>query len=124
MEQDGVEIIADKAQSKYVIRSTVLSEEDLTSISSTEVSDMEGLRSTLQISDLRGIDTANVSFILRSLLELIIINMQSIFQYTCRAKNEHGWDELTHILEVVGKLFPIIIISSLAKREKRLSFNT
>lgn len=57
-----MEIIADKGQSnggagpKYVIRSTVLSEEDL-----TEVNDMEGLRSTLQISDLRGTDTANVS---------------------------------------------------------------
>lgn len=41
---------------KYVVRSTVLPEEDL-----TEVSEMEGMRSTLQISDLRGSDTANVS---------------------------------------------------------------
>lgn len=41
---------------KYVVRSTVLSEDDL-----TEVSEMEGMRSTLQISDLRGSDTANVS---------------------------------------------------------------
>lgn len=59
-----MEIIADKGQptgAKYAMRSTVLSEEDLTEFS--EVSEMEGLRSTLQISDLKGSDTANVSFL-------------------------------------------------------------
>ncbi|KAK4026366.1 hypothetical protein OUZ56_015369 [Daphnia magna] len=84
--KDGVEIIPEKGPPtgnvglKYVVRSTVLSEDDL-----TEVSEMEGMRSTLQISDLRGSDTAN---------------------YTCRAQNEHGWDELTHILEVVERQVP------------------
>jgi len=29
---------------------------------------------------------------------------KSIEQYTCRAQNEHGWDELIQKLEVVGKL--------------------
>lgn len=52
--------MADKSKSasampKYVMRSTVLSEEDL-----ADVSDMEGMRSTLQISELRGTDTGNV----------------------------------------------------------------
>ena len=61
-----MEISADKGQQqqqpsgvaepKYVVRSTVLSDESL-----TEVSGMEGMKSTLQISDLRGSDTANVS---------------------------------------------------------------
>ena len=46
---------------KYVLRSTVLSEEDLDG-------DMEGLRSTLQISDLRGTDTGNVCIFSTSLL--------------------------------------------------------
>jgi hypothetical protein len=61
-EQDGVEIIPEKgqptgnAEPKYSVRSTVLSEEDL-----TEVSEMEGMRSTLHIRDARGSDTANVS---------------------------------------------------------------
>ena len=45
------------ASAKYVMRSTVLSEEDLEG-------DMEGLRSTLQISDLRGTDTGNVCFLI------------------------------------------------------------
>nr|CAH0109858.1 unnamed protein product [Daphnia galeata] len=84
--KDGVEIIPEKgqptgnAEPKYSVRSTVLSEEDL-----TEVSEMEGMRSTLHIRDARGSDTAN---------------------YTCRAENEHGWDELTHILEVVERHIP------------------
>ena len=49
------------ASAKYVMRSTVLSEEDLEG-------DMEGLRSTLQISDLRGTDTGNVCFFLSTSL--------------------------------------------------------
>lgn len=106
-----MEITVDKAQSKYKMRSVVLSEEEVTSKSSTEVSDMEGLKSTLQISEIRGIDSANVSlFIVVVLFQLMIIPIY--FQYTCRAENEHGWDELTHILEVVGKWVSIIIISS------------
>jgi len=56
-----VEIAVNKSKTagiapKYAIRSTVLSEEDL-----ADVSDMEGLRSTLQISDLRGSDSGNVN---------------------------------------------------------------
>lgn len=43
-----------------MVRSTVLPEEDLVGVSG----EMEGLRSTLQISDVRGTDTANVSFLL------------------------------------------------------------
>lgn len=51
-----MEITVNKSQTaKYVVRSTVLSEEDL-----ADVSDMEGLRSTLQIGDLRGTDSGNV----------------------------------------------------------------
>ncbi|XP_046642815.1 fibroblast growth factor receptor-like 1 [Daphnia pulicaria] len=80
--KDGVEIIPEKgnAEPKYSVRSIVLSEEDL-----TEVNEKEGMRSTLHIRHARGSDTAN---------------------YTCRAENEHGWDELTHILEVVERQVP------------------
>lgn len=54
-----MEILQDKSlasiSAKYVIRSTVLSEDDLGNVNAAE-----GMRSTLQISDLRGADTANV----------------------------------------------------------------
>ena len=58
--QDGMEILQDKSlasiAAKYVIRSTVLAEDDL-----NHANALEGIKSTLQISDLRGSDTANVT---------------------------------------------------------------
>lgn len=58
--QEGIEILQDKGlasiSAKYVIRSTVLGEDDLRHANAVEC-----MKSTLQISDLRGSDTANVT---------------------------------------------------------------
>ena len=82
--QDGVEVGVKEEQpnGKYVVRSAVLTSPPVTE-EEQDVDDaqLKAIRSTLQIGDLRGADSA---------------------KYTCRAENGHGIDEIAHTLEVVG----------------------
>ena len=85
--QDGVEVGVKEEQpvnGKYVVRAAVLTSPSVTEEEHADAGDArssKAVRSTLQIGDLRGADSA---------------------KYTCRAENAHGIDEIAHILEVVG----------------------
>jgi len=89
--KDGVEVGVKEEQpvnGKYVVRAAVLTSPSVTEEEHADAGDArssKAVRSTLQIGDLRGADSA---------------------KYTCRAENAHGIDEIAHILEVVERQIP------------------
>ena len=92
--QDGVEVGVKEEQpsGKYVVRAAVLTSPSVAEEEQdADDARLKAVRSTLQIGDLRGTDSA---------------------KYTCRAENAHGIDEIAHVLEVVGNSIATFHVST------------